>query len=49
MSLTDDIKDVISRIKLKLNAEHKFMEAKLKDGTIVQYVNFNFKSNIWHS
>lgn len=37
MSLTDDIKDVISRIKLKLNAEHKFMEAKLKDGTIVQY------------
>ena len=37
MSLTEDIKGVIERIKLKLNAEHKFMEAKLKDGTIVQY------------
>lgn len=37
MSLTEDIKGVIERIKLKLNAEHNFMEAKLKDGTIVQY------------
>lgn len=49
MSLTDDIKDVISRIKLKLNAEHKFMEAKLKDGTIVQYegeLNVGTKLNV---
>ncbi len=49
MSLTDDIKDVISRIKLKLNAEHNFMEAKLKDGTIVQYegeLNVGTKLNV---
>ena len=49
MSLTQDIKDVISRIKLKLNAEHKFMEAKLKDGTIVQYegeLNVGTKLNV---
>ncbi len=37
MKVIDDIKDVLERIKLKLNAEHNFKEAKLKDGTIVQY------------
>ena len=49
MSLTQDIKSVIERIKLKLNAEHKFMEAKLKDGTIVQYegeLNVGTKLNV---
>lgn len=37
MNLKDEIKGVLDRIKLKLNAEHQFKEAKLKDGTIVQY------------
>ena len=49
MSLTDEIKGVIERIKLKLNAEHNFMEAKLKDGTIVQYegeLNVGTKLNV---
>jgi len=49
MSLTEDIKGVIERIKLKLNAEHNFMEAKLKDGTIVQYegeLNVGTKLNV---
>jgi hypothetical protein len=49
MSLSEDIKGVIERIKLKLNAEHNFMEAKLKDGTIVQYegeLNVGTKLNV---
>lgn len=37
MNLKDEIKTIVERIKLKLNAEHQFKEAKLKDGTIVQY------------
>jgi hypothetical protein len=37
MSILKDVQDLVSKIKLKLNAEHKFMEGKLKDGTIVQY------------
>lgn len=37
MNLKEEITSIVERIKLKLNAEHQFKEAKLKDGTIVQY------------
>lgn len=35
-TIVDELKDLVSSIRLKLS-KHKFMEAKLKDGTIVQY------------
>lgn len=37
MNIKDEVKALVDRIKLKLNAEVNFKEAKLKDGTIVQY------------
>jgi hypothetical protein len=35
-TIINDLKDLVASIRLKLS-KHKFMEAKLKDGTIVQY------------
>ncbi len=49
MNLKEEITSIVERIKLKLNAEHQFKEAKLKDGTIVQYegeLNVGTKLNV---
>lgn len=49
MNLKEEITSIVERIKLKLNAEHSFKEAKLKDGTIVQYegeLNVGTKLNV---
>ena len=35
-TIVNELKDLMASIRLKLG-KHKFMEAKLKDGTIVQY------------